>query len=218
LKKAHPRGRSRGYDAPARFGPACLLPRSEMDRLPRMRPTSRDPWRSPPQRRPPRPSRLEPRVVVPPAAIWCTGWWAYCLGFVLFERIPAERLPTMPAGLSFYRTVALADLALRLCVYVPIAWIVVCSWKRCPKSARVVLLGTVPALLADLATRYVTGMAANTSDMGWFVYSRLLFGLGLLIDDFLPVLALGVGLCSALLWICLWRLPDAVSRRGPRLW
>jgi hypothetical protein len=115
----------------------------------------------------------------------------------------------MPAGVGFYRLVALADLALRLCTYVPIAWILVCSWKRYPKSARAVLVAILPALGADSATRMVLGMGPNTGDLGWFVYSRLLFGFGALIDDFLPVLAFSVGLFSVLLWMCLRRLRGA---------
>src|SRR5439155_9878794 len=103
-----------------------------MDQLPRMTPTSPDPSRLPPQPRPPPVSLLEPRVVVPAAALWFVGYWAHWAGFLLFESVPSERLPPMPAGVGFYRMVALADLALRLCTYVPIAWIIVCSWKRYP--------------------------------------------------------------------------------------
>ncbi len=88
----------------------------------------------------------------------------------------------------------------------PIAWIIVSSWKRYPKSARAVLVAILPALVVDSATRMVLGMGQNTGALGWFVYSRLLFGFGGLIDDFLPAVAFGVGLFSALLWIFLRRL------------
>ena len=180
-----------------------------MERLPRMRPTSPDPSTLPPQPRPLPANPLEQRVVVPAAVIWVVGYCVHWAGFFLFESIPPGRLPPMPAGVGFYRMVALADLALRLCTYVPIAWIIVCSWKRHPKSARAVLIAVLPALVVDSATRMVMGMGANTGDLGWFVYSRLLFGFGALIDDFLPVVAFSVGLFSVLLCICLRRLRGA---------
>jgi hypothetical protein len=180
-----------------------------MDQLPRMRPTSPDPSRSPSQPRPRPVNQLEARVVAPAAAIWLVGYCAHWAAFFLFERVPHERLPPYPSGIRLYRLVALADLALRLCTYVPIAWIIVCSWKRYPKSALVVLVAVLPALVVDSATRMSMGWRQNTSNLSWFVYSRLLYGFGQLIDDFLPVVGFSVGLLSVLLSICLRRL------RGP---
>jgi hypothetical protein len=181
-----------------------------MDRLPRMRPTSPDPSRSAREPRPPPMiNRGGDRVVAPAAAIWIVGYCAHWAAFFLFERVPHERLPPYPSGIRLYRLVALADLALRLCTYVPIAWIIVCSWKRYPKSALVVLVAVLPALVVDSATRMSMGWRQNTSNLSWFVYSRLLYGFGQLIDDFLPVVGFSVGLLSVLLSICLRRL------RGP---